>query len=182
MGRGKRILGILFIIISIAALISWEKWGRSRFIYEDIEVLSKSVSKGTVITREMLETSKVEHGQKGMLGISDASWLIGKEAGQYVREKMPLFKEYFQKSGLSVSESKNRYMLNIPEAWIDSCSASISRGDTACFYTRGRMITSMSVSAVNKEDKSIEVIATDEQVKAMSKIAASGNKFVISYD
>lgn len=180
--KGKRILGVILICLSIGALFAWEKWGRNKFIYDDIAVLSHSVNRGTVITEEMLETAKIEQYRKGMVKPQDMSWLVGKEAGQYVRADMPLFKEYFDEEGLAADQSQDRHMLNVPENWIDSCPESLERGREACFYSGGRLITRASVAAVNSESKSFEVVASEAQVKVISRIAASGNKFVISYD
>ena len=60
MGKGKKVIGILLILISIAALFTWEKWGKNRFLYEDVLVFTQNIEKGTVITEEMIDTVKMD--------------------------------------------------------------------------------------------------------------------------
>jgi hypothetical protein len=179
--KGKRILGMLLICLSVAALFSWEKWGRDRFIYEDICVLSKDVGRGVVITEEMLDTIRVERRSKDIMGPEDARWLTGRESGQFIKGGMPLFKEYFKAPGLAADESLDRHVLSIPATWIDSCPLTMTRGDRAYFYTGGSLITDLSVSKVS-DDEGFEVVATRKQAEALGRIASSGRKFVITYN
>ena len=48
--KGKRFIGILLILVSVGALFTWEKWGKNRFLYDEVLILRQSVEKGTVIT------------------------------------------------------------------------------------------------------------------------------------
>ena len=64
MDRGKRIIGVVVVIVSVFTLIAWEKWGKDRFLYDEILVLNKNVEKGTVITEEMLSEKRIGGTEK----------------------------------------------------------------------------------------------------------------------
>ena len=67
MEKGKKIIGIVLILVSIAALFTWEKWGKNRFLYEDVLAFSQNVEKGTVITEDMISTVKMDIGEEDQL-------------------------------------------------------------------------------------------------------------------
>ena len=66
MEKGKKIIGIVLILVSIAALFTWEKWGKNRFLYEDVLAFSQNVEKGTVITEDMISTVKMDIGEEAV--------------------------------------------------------------------------------------------------------------------
>lgn len=182
MEKGKRIIGIVLICVSIVALFSWEKWGRDRFIYDNVLVLNQNVEKGTTITADMVKQIKVGNRSKGSLAPKDRRWIIGKEANQYIRGETLLFGEYFKAKGLVAGADINKYVMNVTEDWIESCPGSISKGDTAYFYMNGKLVTSAAVSTVHSGERGFEIVATSGQAEAISKLAASGGRFVISYN
>jgi hypothetical protein len=178
--RSRRILGVVLICVSIVALFSWEKWGRSRFIYDDVLVLTQNVDKGEKIDEDMVRVVRQERVSSGMLQPSDRKWLAGKEAAQFIKGGMPLFSEYFSEAGLVADPSLDRYALKIPETWIDSIPDSMGRTDRAYFYFDGRFITAAVVSWIDEDKKSFDVIVSSRQAEAISRLAADGGRFVIS--
>ena len=96
MDRGRRLFGVLLIALSVLLLISWERWGRSRFVYDDVLVLRENVQKGSVITERMLTTMRMEHAGREVLGPADRKWLIGKASSQFVHSRAPLYRPYFE--------------------------------------------------------------------------------------
>ena len=61
MNNGKRIIGIILIIVSIVGMICWEKWGREILFYKEIVVINRDIEKNTIITSDMLETKKIQN-------------------------------------------------------------------------------------------------------------------------
>jgi len=178
--RSRRILGIVLICVSMLALFSWEKWGRSRFVYDDVIVLVKSVERGEQIDPDMIRIVRREHVSGDMLDSKDRKWLTGKEAVQFVKGGMPLFAEYFSEAGLAADPARDRYILKISETWIDSAPDSLRRGDTAYFYFNGSFVTSAAVASVGEERKTFDVVVSGSQAEAISKLTADGGRFVIS--
>ena len=118
MDRGKRIIGVVVVIVSVFTLIAWEKWGKDRFLYDEILVLNKNVEKGTVITEEMLSEKRIGGTEKDCLSADDREYVIGQEAAFFVHKGVPLFREYFQQSSLSADEERGQYLLSVPADWL----------------------------------------------------------------
>ncbi|WP_419024158.1 SAF domain-containing protein [Emergencia sp.] len=181
MEKGKKIIGILLILISIAALFTWEKWGKNRFLYDDVLVFTQNIEKGTVITEEMISTIKMDVGEEDRLEDGDKKNIIGREAAFFIHKGAPLFKEYFMEEGLTANQEQDRYILSIPDDWLLSAPKTLSRGDRAYFYFNGKFVTSALVSFAEEERKSFEVVVSSRQAEALSKIASRGDEMIITY-
>ena len=171
--RNRRVIGLTIIVMSVLALIVWEKWGRVHFVYQDTLVLKENVERGTLVEESMLKVIKTGDAAKDSLGPEDAKWLVGKESGQFVHKNTQLFREYFRDRGLAVSEKMDRYMLKIAEAWIESAPQSLKTGDLAVFYANGKEITRARVSEISADNKSFEVAVSRKQAH---RTRMSGNR------
>ncbi|WP_173328179.1 hypothetical protein [Eubacterium pyruvativorans] len=180
MDRGRRLFGVLLIALSVLLLISWERWGRSRFVYDDVLVLRENVQKGSVITERMLTTMRMEHAGREVLGPADRKWLIGKASSQFVHSRAPLYRPYFEKNEYITGRNLDRYTLKIPENWVESSPFSLRRGDRAIFWSGGTRITSAPVAATDEQGKTFEVVVSREQTARLGRLAETGGKFVIS--
>lgn len=182
MKNGRKIIGILLVLISIGALLTWEKWGKKQFLYDEILVLSENTPKGTVITEEMLESVRIDSGENDAIKISDADKIIGRESAFFIHKGVPLFSQYFEEEGLTAGSESGRFVLAIPEEWQISSPQTITKGDRAYFYVGGRFVTSALVFFVSAEEGAVEVVVTDEQAAKLSKIAAQGEGMVLVYN
>lgn len=182
MERGKKVIGILLVILSIIALISWEKWGKSRFLYDEIIVLTESVAKGTVITEKILETRRVEVAEKGCLEKDAVGSLIGKEAVQYIHKGVPLFKPYFDQKGLAVTADNDQYVIALPLGWLISMPVTMNRGNRIYLYANGELVTSALVSYFDPVEKGLEIVVASKQAEIISKTIERGYKFVVTYN
>ena len=171
MDRGKRIIGVVVVIVSVFTLIAWEKWGKDRFLYDEILVLNKNVEKGTVITEEMLSEKRIGGTEKDCLSADDREYVIGREAAFFVHKGVPLFREYFQQSSLSADED-----------WLTCMPASLGRGDKIFFFRGGDFVTSAMVASVDEEKTFMEIVVSDEQASALSKIGGSGEIMTVIYN
>lgn len=181
MEKGKKIIGIVLILVSIAALFTWEKWGKNRFLYEDVLAFSQNVEKGTVITEDMISTVKMDIGEEDQLKSADKKSIIGREAAFFIHKGAPLFREYFVEEGLTADEKRDRYILSIPADWLLSAPKTMTRGDRAYFYSDGKFVTSAILSYAEEEGKSYEVVVSASQAETLSKIASRGDEIVITY-
>lgn len=172
----------MLILVSIAALLTWEKWGKNRFLYEEVLVLSQNVEKGTIITEEMVTTQNLDIDEDDHLKKKDQKKIIGREAAFFVHKGTPLFKEYFADPGLSADKEQDRYILSIPADWLLSAPSSIRRGDRAYFYIGGRFVTSALLSFADEEGKKYEIVVSARQAEALSKLAGRGDKLVMTYN
>ena len=182
MEKGKKIIGIVLILVSIAALFTWEKWGKNKFLYEDVLVFTQNIDKGTVITEDMISSKKMDVSEADQLKSTDKKQIIGREAAFFVHKGTPLFKEYFIEEGLTADETQDRYILSVPTDWLLSAPKTLGRGDRAYFYFNGKFVTSALISFVEEERKSYEVVVSSKQAEALCKIASRGDEMVITYN
>ena len=181
MDRGKKIIGIVLIAVSVSALIVWEKWGKTQLLYDEVLVCRENISRGTVMREDMFETVKMDVREKGFIRPEERKSLIGKEAVSFVHKGMPLFPEYFVREGLSAGRN-GRFILSVPEDWLASMPSSIGRGNQAYFYSGSRLLIEAPVSAFDAENREIEVVVSKEQAAALSEAAEAGRKMVIVYE
>lgn len=182
MSREKKIIGVLVIFISFFALVAWEKWGKDRFLHEEILVLNDNVERGTVITESMLSEKRIDTQEKDRLAVEDRDYVIGREAAFFVHKNTPLFREYFRQPSLSADEEKGRYLLIVPADWLTSPIQTVARGDKIFFFRGGEFLTSAMVASVDEEKSFMEIIVSEEQAAALSKVAGGGEAMTIIYN
>ncbi|MGN0659969.1 MAG: hypothetical protein ACI4LA_10255 [Emergencia sp.] len=182
MERGKRVIGVLLIAVSIAALVTWEKWGKNRFLYEEVLVLTCNVEKGTVITGEMVAVRNMDVTEEDCMRAGDRELVIGREAAFFIHRNVPLFGEYFREEGLGANAQQGKYILSVPSEWLAVLPSSLARGDRAYFFCGGSFVTSAFVSYVSREEKSLEVVVNDRQAERLSELGGQGEKMVIIYN
>lgn len=182
MERGKRVIGVLLIMVSIGALVAWEKWGKNRFLYDEILVLNQNVEKGTVITADMLEKKHMDVSERDCIGAEELQAVMNREAAFFVHKNTPLFHEYFQQEGLTADESLGRYILTVPSGWLAVLPRGLSKRDRVYFYCSGKLVTSALTSGVDLENGSVDVVVSDSQAEELSVLAGEGEKLVIIYN
>lgn len=181
MDRSRRIIGAVLILMSLVGLFSWERWGRDRFVYDEILVLEKDAQRGDKITGKMLKILRVENAPGDAARPGQKGKIIGKQAAQFIHGGQALFSEYFREDGTVSTAGSGRFVMKIPEAWIESMPDSLKRGDTARFEAAGVLTAKARVASVGEERRDLEVIVTESQAKALGRAAADGQKFVLSY-
>lgn len=182
MDRGRRVIGLVLICVSIMALFGWEKWGRGRFLYDEILEVTKNVDAGEVITEDMLCVVQREDPGGEALRAGSREELLGLEAAQFIHKGAPLYEEYFQKRGLTVSTGLDRYVMQVPQSWLNSLPPSIAAGNRAYFFCDGRLLTEAKVKAVAEDGTSLEVVVSEEQQEILGKAAAAGSRFMVTYN
>ena len=180
MERSKRTIGILLIVVSILAIFNWEKWGRNHFIYDDILVLDRNITRGDVITEDMLKLVKSDNAIKNCLKEEDKEKILGKEADQYIHKDAPLFEEYFTFENLAVSDDLGTEAIKIPESWIETIPSSLKKGENANFYSKGEFLMTVPVLSVAEDGKSFEVVLEGDEAKKLANIGSDGGRFVVT--
>lgn len=175
--RGKRILGLLLLSVSILGLAGWEQWGKERLLYDQVLVLRENVKKGTVITDTMLDVKNMEMDEP-CLQFSEKEKVIGMEAAAFVHKGVPLFSAYFRDPELTPDQTKNRYGMCLPSDWIASRPTTLSRGDKVFLFFEKRLITEAAVSEVTKNGD-VEIIVGKEQAAAICQVTADGGELAL---
>ena len=196
----KRIIGLILILVSVGTLGFWEFWGRENILYEEVLVFKEDAERNTRVTKEMLEIKMTENPASDALRPEDLQQLLSMETTQFVPEKTELYTEYFQDPEFSVGGDSGRYILSIPNAWLQSYPQTLRRGDRVFFYCEGRLVTS-AVVAYARDSSNQEVVSADEerlsasstvslveivveegQALQLGKIADEGKQFVLLYN
>ncbi|MBR3756217.1 MAG: hypothetical protein IKK48_03815 [Firmicutes bacterium] len=179
MTRGKRILGLLLICLSIFGIVGWEQWGKEQFLYDEVLVLRENVKKGTVITEAMVDVKAMDIDEP-CLEFSEKEKIIGLQAGGFVHKGAPLFVEYFQEPYLAPDKIKNRYGMCLPTEWIASKPSALSRGDKVFLFFGERLVTSADVAEVTR-DGAVEIIIGKEQAADICQVTVDGGKLALVY-
>lgn len=180
MNKGRRIIGILLIIVSIAAVISWEKWGKNRFLYDSVLVFREDVAKGVTVEKEMLKTVRMDTPVDGWIAPAKQEQILGRQTATFIRGGMPLFPENFGREELLADGKRGTYILAVSPAWISSAPQSLRKGHRVTFFSRGEKITAAYVTETFGED-GFEIVVTDEQAERLSAAVKNGETFVITY-
>lgn len=195
----KRIIGLILIVASLGILGFWEFWGRENMMYEKILVFRDDVERNTQITADMVEVKPVETAAPEALGEEDLEKILSLETAQFIPANTELHPEYFQDPVFSIGGDSGRYILSIPNAWLQSYPQTLRRGDEVFFYCDGRLVTSAIVAyardSSNQEVTStdeerlnassavslVEVVVEEEQALTLGKLADDGKQFVLLY-
>ncbi len=195
----QKTIGLALIFLSLGALGFWEFWGRENLSYENVLVFRSDVSRGTVISRDMLEVRKMDKPGEDALLEENAGQILGLETVQYVPKDAPLYREYFQDSALAVGGDTGQFILAIPDQWLMSYPQTMRRGDEVSFYCEGKLVASASVAHVrdssNQEVVSgdearldasasvsqVEIVVNEAQALKLGKLADRGKRFVLLY-
>lgn len=182
MNRGRKAIGLLLIVLSITALVTWEKWGKNRFLYDDVLVLKQNVAAGETVAADMLEEVKMDVRVEGWIRPEEKKQIAGRQTAFFVRKGLPLFPEYFRSQKIRPGEEEGTHILSIPAAWISSAPSSMRKGHQAFFYSHGKKLTSAYVYAVSEEEPAFEVAVTEQQAQLLAKTAQNGDAFVVTYE
>lgn len=178
MERNRRILGCLLLVICILSVLTWERFGRNRFLYKEVLVLNRNVAAGTVITEKFLRKERMENPPAGAIRSGEEDKILGMESVQRIHKNVPLFEEDFVKDGMASGAALDRYVLEIPEHWIESMPRSMAKGTIAVLWMQGEETARVRVLRL-KDGKTLEVLASSAEVQRISQKAESGGKFVI---
>lgn len=180
--RKNSLIGIVIIILGIALLFSWEKWGKYELLYEKIAVLNEDVMPGTIITDKFISSKAYEKRDENQIKYESFKSLIGKVSIQKIYKNTPLYDDFFIDNDMRADETRDRHILSIPDEWIESCSRNLCVRSIANFYFDGSYITKAMVVSSKKDAGGFDIIASGEQIQELSSIAQNGGEFIIAYD
>jgi hypothetical protein len=182
MTRGKTVLGIVMIVMSVVALFVWETYGKERFTGQEIAVLNADVDAGTLITEKMIETADTDLKVSGCLSCVEAKKFVGKETARFIHKGAPLFREDFHEEGMTAKIEEDEYYMPVPKDWVVSIPDTMVKGDRVFFYANGKFITSAVVTFIDEERESFEIVATSSQAIAMNRLTDQGLRMVLAYN
>ena len=133
--KWKSILGILLVILSVAAMYFWETKGRDSFLLMPVLAAAGDIAEGQVVSEEDFTVLRVppETVASATLTPSEVVHVLGMRATRHIRKNQQVAKEDFGEMTAQVPEGKSVYVL--PESWIYSRSSSLRAGDRVMIYS-----------------------------------------------
>lgn len=132
--RWKALIGAALIIISLSGTVFWELRGRESFLLTPVLTVNADLSRGKKINAADLREIRVPRDGvvRGALRASDASAIIGKEAGceLFVNQQLLLSQFSSKDDGIAAGHSA----FSIPSSWICSRSSALRAGDRVSIY------------------------------------------------
>lgn len=159
-GRAKGIIGILLVMLAVAGIFFWESYGREAFTYASITVLNEDLEKGTVVTADMLRTTKIDQSNLIKYYVKNPNEIIGKQTVTFLPADLQLSKKFFKKQGLV--PQKGEYVMAIPKEWILAYPQTIRRGDTVYLYPT----KNLAENFVNENGDITQADKSNSRVKA----------------
>jgi hypothetical protein len=127
------ILGILLILVALAAVYFWEARGREYFLYREVVVTNQGIEANAIVTPDMLDIKKISPDNFMEGAVVDKNEVEGKYSTHYIPKYSQLSLAYF-KDNILDTEEEDYYIFTVPAEWIITFPGSLRRGDTVYFY------------------------------------------------
>jgi len=125
----KTVLGIVLVIIAIAALLFWEAEGREMFLMDDVYVADSDIKAGEAVDPSRLRVASVPAGSlvDGAVSPKDAGLLYGMEAAVDIVKGSQLSGRYLREPDATPKPETSCFIIR--NEWISMCTSSLRRGD-----------------------------------------------------
>lgn len=136
--RGKKIRGIIGIILmaaAVAAMYLWLTYGQEALATKQVLLANMDIEQGTIIDPEKhFKASNIDTDSLISEGLTKANLqdLKGMAAKQFIPKNAQLSSRYFAKESMVLSGDKA--VFKIPDKWIYAVPTSIRRGDDINIY------------------------------------------------
>ena len=160
--RIRPFIGLALVIVSIAALFYWEKYGREEFTMTEVLVTNQLVEEDTYITVDMLSSRFVPNDAviDGAYTPESAASLIGKKASTAIQKNSQVSTINFTSDEEMLSEERSLFV--IKSYWIAMRSSSLRAGDKVAIYSSdGSLYFGTYDTAFVKDSNEMEVTAED---------------------
>ncbi|MCL2111362.1 MAG: SAF domain-containing protein [Clostridiales bacterium] len=171
----KTALGILLVLLAIAALFFWEAEGREILLMDTVLVAEADVKAGAAVDAGLFRMVSVPAGTlvDGAVTPKDAAMLYGKEAAMDIVKGSQLSLRYLRDPDTAAEPKPETSFFVIRNEWIYMCSSSLRRGDEALITSAdGKLVLGRFAVAYVKDGDGREV--TDASSGMYSFTGAGG--------
>lgn len=169
------ILGIVIVVSMLMLIWYWESYGRVKFLYTKITVLTQDVPQGTKITDSMTTTAPYESTSLMKNPVINKDVIVGTIAKHFIPAHTPLSPLYFDSPNIVLG--KDSFVMEVPSTWIVSIPDTIRRKDTAIFCEvkadQQKIINSQIQNQQNNSSNSNITTYTQDQLDAIKKQVGS---------
>ena len=134
MSRKRQWIGILFLVLSVGALIAWEQWGRDYFLTNEVLLSKETIPEGTVLTADLFVSGSVEDSSimEGAFTPNDVAKILGKVTTVTIPKNSQITDMVLRDADFYYAEDQSVYVLK--GEWISLRSSSLRRGDSVELY------------------------------------------------
>ena len=135
MAKRKEWIGIILLLVVLAAFVVWEAWGRARFVTTEVLVASEEIPVGTPLVPSLFVTARVDRNavMEGALRPEETDRLRGKRATVTIPKLAQISAYDLRDSDYYLADGESVYVLK--GEWISLRSSSLRRGDWIDVYT-----------------------------------------------
>ncbi|MDD2189595.1 MAG: SAF domain-containing protein, partial [Eubacteriales bacterium] len=171
--RMRSILGLLLILLSIAALFLWEWKGRHAILLQEVLVATEEIQMGAAVNSSMFQTKGVlkENIVHEALTREQANLLQGKIALQMIPKNDQIIMDYFGDNSFSLKEDESIFVIS--QEWIAMRSSALRRGDMVDIYGNngiGFLGTYQIAFVKDESEREVKDAGKGEQKEAVSDI------------
>lgn len=148
--KHKRALGMLLLILAVAFFVFWEFVGRNELLYSNVIVLKNGVMKGTKITYDMLQYTKIDSQTLIKDCITNPDDIMGLEAKHYIPAGTQLVPNYFDISSLVLKDDEK--IMRLPDGWVHSFPETLRRKDEVYIYAVESVKNSVDNNVFNSDN------------------------------
>ena len=125
----KTTLGIVLILLAIAALLFWEVEGRNMLLMEEVLIADGDIKAGEIVGSGHFRSVQVPSGTlvDGALAPKDIDLFFGKEATVDIIKGSQLSQRYLRDPEAAPKPETSCFVIR--NEWISMCTSSLRRGD-----------------------------------------------------
>jgi hypothetical protein len=128
-GKFKTVLGVVLVLLAVAALLFWEAEGREMLLMDSVLVASSDIKAGETIGPDHFRVVSVPSGTLVDSAVThrDAKQIGGKEAAIDIVKGAQLSQRYLRDKDAKPKPDTSCFVIR--NEWISMCTSSLRRGD-----------------------------------------------------
>jgi len=173
----KTILGIVFVILAIGALLFWEAEGRAMLLMEDVLVAERDIKTGEAFDISMFRTESVPAGAlvDDAVKPGDYESLKHKVSAVGIIKGSQLSRRYFRDPDDTPKPDTSCFVIR--NEWIYMCTSSVRRGDEILITSSdGRSVLGTFPVAYVKDSEGKEVTDASSGMYSFTGSGGAGDR------
>jgi hypothetical protein len=173
----KTALGIVLVLLAIAALLFWEAEGRELLLMNKVLVAGEDVKEGEIFEMSKFRIESIPAGALVDEAITPekAAMFSGKESSVLIIKGAQLSKRYFRDPDTAPKPDTSFFVIR--NEWIYMCTSSLRRGDEVLITSAdGRNIMGQFSVAYVKDSEGREVIDSQSGIYSFAGSAAGSER------
>lgn len=168
----KILFPILYLLVGIGGLASWELYFKDKINTEQVLVATKNINFKDKLTSQNTKLIEVKRDNvvSGAITKADVPYVLNKNASINIHKGTQIYSDLVDQYNLIPNEKKGEFIAPIPKEWLYAVPGSLRRTYVADFYAipteQQAQINSLVQESKDKKDKD-EPIKTNDEVDSV---------------